>query len=161
MSLIIDGIYLGGEKEADDKKWLKEHNVTIMIDMAAERKDVESTTPRCFMPCWDTDNKEHGNISKYFAKSYEILSILDGKRNVLVHCMEGKSRSATIVIAYLMEKYKLTVSQALHMVQIHRPIVQPNPYFMRQLLQLETRIVPLPVLTMRDFPERSAPIILG
>lgn len=45
----------------------------------------------------------------------------------------GKSRSATCVIAYLMQKHHISVSEALSQVQQARPIVEPNEGFMKQL----------------------------
>lgn len=45
----------------------------------------------------------------------------------------GKSRSATIVVAYLMQKYGLSPSDALAQVCEGRPICSPNPGFMEQL----------------------------
>lgn len=45
----------------------------------------------------------------------------------------GKSRSATCVIAYLMQKYSITPSEALASVQEARSIVEPNQGFMEQL----------------------------
>lgn len=45
----------------------------------------------------------------------------------------GKSRSATCVIAYLMQKHHISVSEALSQVQQARPIIEPNEGFMKQL----------------------------
>lgn len=40
---------------------------------------------------------------------------------------------ATIVIAYLMSRYKLPLSLAYRYVKMRRPIVQPNPHFSKIL----------------------------
>lgn len=45
----------------------------------------------------------------------------------------GKSRSATCVIAYLMQKQNITASDALSYVRLARPITEPNEGFMKQL----------------------------
>lgn len=45
----------------------------------------------------------------------------------------GKSRSATVVCAYLMQRYGITPSQALAKVRETRPFCEPNDGFMRQL----------------------------
>ncbi|KAL1612393.1 tyrosine protein phosphatase yvh1 [Paraconiothyrium brasiliense] len=45
----------------------------------------------------------------------------------------GKSRSATCVIAYLMQKHHISVSEALSQVRQARSIVEPNEGFMKQL----------------------------
>ncbi|KAL3117145.1 hypothetical protein niasHT_007548 [Heterodera trifolii] len=53
--------------------------------------------------------------------------------NIVVHCQCGISRSATVVMAYLMRKYKWSVNEAFSFVQARRSCVQPNPSFLRQL----------------------------
>lgn len=45
---------------------------------------------------------------------------------VLVHCYFGVSRSATVVIAYIMKKYQLTYTEAFEKVKSKRHIVFPN-----------------------------------
>ena len=45
----------------------------------------------------------------------------------------GRSRSATIVIAHLMHKYRLSRDEALAQLRQGRPICQPNDGFMEQL----------------------------
>lgn len=58
---------------------------------------------------------------------------------VLVHCHVGVSRSATLVLAYLMLKQKLTLVEAIHVVKDNRGVV-PNRGFLRQLIQLDGRL---------------------
>lgn len=45
----------------------------------------------------------------------------------------GKSRSATVVIAYLMNKYGISTAQALEQIRQSRPLCEPNEGFMAQL----------------------------
>jgi len=56
----------------------------------------------------------------------------------LLHCQQGISRSATLVIAYIMWKRKVTFRQALDFVTKKRPVVSPNGGFMGQLLLWES-----------------------
>ena len=59
---------------------------------------------------------------------------------VLVHCVAGVSRSATITIAYIMLRTRLSMMEAFHFVKRHRHIVAPNFNFMGQLMELERRL---------------------
>ncbi|KAG4029671.1 hypothetical protein MFRU_015g02050 [Monilinia fructicola] len=56
------------------------------------------------------------------------------KGAVLVHCAMGRSRSVTILIAYLLRQYpSLTPATALAQIQQSRPFAEPNDGFMAQL----------------------------
>ena len=52
---------------------------------------------------------------------------------VLVHCSRGISRSATVIIAYLMRKQHKDCESALAEVRAKRKRAKPNENFMRQL----------------------------
>lgn len=52
---------------------------------------------------------------------------LGGK--VFVHCYAGVSRSATIVIAYLMKEHNLSYNAAIKFVKSKRPFINPNDGF--------------------------------
>lgn len=52
---------------------------------------------------------------------------------VLVHCNAGVSRSASVVIGFLMCQEKMSFDEAFSAVKAARPYIQPNPGFMNQL----------------------------
>ena len=74
------------------------------------------------------------NIIQYFG---ECLNFLKGEEKVFVHCAAGQSRSATIVIAYLMWKKKMTFDKAYNFVKQKRSSIYPNFGFRQQLQMFE------------------------
>lgn len=52
----------------------------------------------------------------------------------------GMSRSATIVIAYLMKTRGMSFQDALALVKARRPIVRPNEKFVKQLKDFEMQL---------------------
>jgi len=61
----------------------------------------------------------------------------EGSGPILVHCAAGVSRSATVVLAALMQLERMTLKQAFLMVKARRSIVYPNKGFLATLLTLE------------------------
>ena len=74
------------------------------------------------------------NIIQYFG---ECLNFINGDGKVFVHCAAGESRSATIVIAYLMWKKKMTFDKAYNFVKQKRSRIYPNFGFRQQLQMFE------------------------
>ena len=52
------------------------------------------------------------------------------KGGILVHCMAGQSRSASMVIAYLIQKKKISFSDTISFVKGKRQSISPNPGFL-------------------------------
>ena len=59
---------------------------------------------------------------------------------MLVHCFEGKSRSAAVVAHYLMRGRKMRLHEAMAMITAARSIAKPNAGFMRQLEAADRQI---------------------
>ncbi|PSN61818.1 phosphatases II [Corynespora cassiicola Philippines] len=53
---------------------------------------------------------------------------------VLVHCLQGISRSGSIVVAYMMRQLCLDYPTALALVRRHRDVITPNDGFAEQLV---------------------------
>ena len=90
----------------------------------------------------------NANIYQYFDLTYNFIENKISKgENVLVHCYAGVSRSATIVLNYILRNYyknKLNIKMSdpyevlnliLHLAQQRRPIINPNKGFLNQLLR--------------------------
>ena len=67
-------------------------------------------------------------------------------RTVFVHCRNGVSRSGMVVVAHLMARHGWTRDEALEKVREQRPIVRPNPAFMRLLGEWEETVRRTPAL---------------
>ena len=60
---------------------------------------------------------------------------------VLVHCYAGLSRSVTVIVAYLMQNERMLLDEALRFVKHKRPYAQPNPGFLKQLVEFELELI--------------------
>lgn len=76
----------------------------------------------------------------------EALQFLDEKvnddsiKNVLIHCQMGISRSASVMIAYLIAKNSATYEEAYDFVQEKRPCIRPNSGFCNYLRSMKFRL---------------------
>ena len=69
---------------------------------------------------------KHEDISQHFEQTYEYIDANLLTTNVFVHCMAGISRSATIVISYLMKKFGWNVEKVVEYVKVRRSRIFPN-----------------------------------
>ncbi|CDW78924.1 protein-tyrosine phosphatase [Stylonychia lemnae] len=78
------------------------------------------------------------NLKQRFMPCIQFIQDAVSKNGkVFVHCYAGVSRSATIVIAYLMLEHGLSFSAAIKLVKSKRPFINPNDGFRKQLLLFE------------------------
>lgn len=74
------------------------------------------------------------DIVSYFDECFAFInSALDAGGRILVHCMAGVSRAASIVIGYLMKVKGMDFEMAFNHVKAERPSIRPNDGFMHQL----------------------------
>ncbi|XP_077571646.1 dual specificity protein phosphatase 26-like [Stigmatopora nigra] len=88
----------------------------------------------------EADDACHFDMSVNFQAAADFIhTALRRGGRVLVHCQVGVSRSATLVLAYLMLKQKLTLVEAICAVKKNRG-VYPNRGFLRQLIRLDKQL---------------------
>eukprot|EP00418_Pyrodinium_bahamense_P072831 CAMPEP_0179099730 /NCGR_PEP_ID=MMETSP0796-20121207/46023_1 /TAXON_ID=73915 /ORGANISM="Pyrodinium bahamense, Strain pbaha01" /LENGTH=306 /DNA_ID=CAMNT_0020797535 /DNA_START=80 /DNA_END=997 /DNA_ORIENTATION=+ len=86
------------------------------------------------------EDAEDADISQHCGACSDFIEAALGSHGlVLVHCKAGRSRSASLVAAWLMQRGR-TLEEALEAVRRARPIAQPNPGFLQQLEALEARL---------------------
>ncbi|CAI9118589.1 OLC1v1020179C1 [Oldenlandia corymbosa var. corymbosa] len=133
---IEEGLYLGSLGAASNKSALKSLNITHILTVANSLPPVHAND--FVYKIVDIPDREDVKISQYFDDCFEFID--DAKKKgggVLVHCFVGRSRSVTIVVAYLMKKHGMSLSQALDHVRSKRPVASPNKGFMSQLMDFE------------------------
>ncbi len=80
-----------------------------------------------------TDLPEEDLLSHFNTSNSFIEDGLAKDGAVLVHCYRGRSRSATVVTAFLMTKHGYSADRALAKVRSRRDIVRPHDSFLAQL----------------------------
>lgn len=134
MTKITDHLFLTGVGGMTKENFRKNH-IDFVINITTEApfwEDVESMR----LPLEDDSST---NILPYMDTAVDRIHEAITKRNshVLVHCLAGVSRSATIVIAYLMKYKRMPLKTAFNFCYDLRPVIRPNNGFMVQLINYE------------------------
>ncbi|XP_072265992.1 dual specificity protein phosphatase 10 [Pyxicephalus adspersus] len=135
---ILPFLFLGNEHDAQDLEKMQRMNIGYIVNVTTHlplyhyEKGIFNYKR---LPATDS-NKQ--NLRQYFEEAFEFIEEAHqcGK-GLLIHCQAGVSRSATIVIAYLMKHTRMTMTDAYKFVKGKRPIISPNLNFMGQLLEFE------------------------
>ncbi|XP_024961015.1 dual specificity protein phosphatase 1-like isoform X2 [Cynara cardunculus var. scolymus] len=132
---IEEGLYLGSVGAANNKSLLKSLNVTHILTAA---NSLPPAYPNDFTyKIVDVSDREDVNIAQFFDECFSFINEAKRMGGVLVHCFVGRSRSVTIVVAYLMKKHRMSLSKALNHVKSKRSMAAPNHGFMLQLHNYE------------------------
>ncbi|KAL5701725.1 hypothetical protein ACHQM5_027034 [Ranunculus cassubicifolius] len=136
---IEEGLYLGSLGAAFNKDRLLVLNVTHILTVASSLKPAY---PNDFVyKKIEVTDRSDTDLAQHFDECFDFID--EVKRmggGVLVHCFAGRSRSVTIIVAYLMKKQHMSLPQALGYVKTKRPHAAPNTGFLLQLQNFETSI---------------------
>lgn len=130
-------VFLGNEDNARDIEMLQSYAITHVISLT---QSVYHPDKLSYYPI-NIDDSPIANIYQYFEPCVEFINnALDALatpegQNILVHCAAGVSRSASIVIAYIMSAQRVDYETALALVRADRHYVCPNEGFVLQLRQ--------------------------
>lgn len=139
MTLVYgNDLYLGGVADVN-LDFLQSHNIQIIINVARECNYDLTSLPNIRYYHYDVDDSDF-DIYVYFDPIIQIIKNKSPSDAVLIHCYAGVSRSATIVLAYLMSEHHLSLFDGLGYLVTKRH-VKPNPHFMEQLMIYERNIL--------------------
>lgn len=143
MQEIVPNLYLGPYATANKNKlgYLESIGITdiICVRHTAEANFIKPNFPeKIRYLVLNVADIYTENIIQYFPQVKAFIEdsfARNGK--VLVHGNAGMSRSASLVIAYIMEKYGLPYRDAFVYVQQKRFCIHPNEGFVQQLHEYE------------------------
>ena len=140
MNEIIKGLFLGDHVAAENKYILSRQGITHILTIG---NGLYPKFPQKYSYKWISElDSPTANLKQHFAACHRFINnAFSVGGRVLVHCYAGISRSATIVISYLMKEHGLTLPQATQHVRNKRWFVQPNEGFTKQLLRFQRELL--------------------
>ncbi|XP_074865198.1 dual specificity protein phosphatase 22-A-like [Carettochelys insculpta] len=139
MSKVVEGLYLGNIRDAEDGENLAKNGVTHILSVHNNARPVlENMTYLCI----SASDSSSQNLIQHFKESIRFIHEcrLHGG-GCLIHCLAGVSRSTTILVAYLMTVTDLSWEECLAATRVVRSYVSPNFGFQQQLQEYEMTLL--------------------
>lgn len=136
---IEDNLWLGAISSACNREALHQHNIeTIISAFLGSTPDYPYDFNYERAKLRDVEDED---ILSDFERLLPIIrKELGNGKGVLCHCYRGRSRSASIVAAYLIRYHNMTTDDALSYIKSKRAQVDPNPGYITQLRIFEDKV---------------------
>lgn len=124
-------LFLGNMEHANARATLRRLGITHVLSMCQIRPN---SFPGVVYRHMAVNDHPSERICSRFKECFRFIDgALQSGGKVLVHCYAGVSRSATVVIAYTMNRTRMSYPEAFGYIRRKRPVVDPNVGFVRQL----------------------------
>jgi len=134
MTKVHSNLWIGNEYNSNDEDLLTREGITHILSLVGHQSSVEKVVRKQKI----MHDLGRSDIKYVLDEVYEFLELgQKDNNNLLVHCTLGENRSAVVVIAFLMKKYRINLYRAHRDLKKVRPIVQVNAVYAKQLLDLE------------------------
>ncbi|XP_051579699.1 dual specificity protein phosphatase 8-like [Myxocyprinus asiaticus] len=134
---ILPHLYLGSQRDVLNKELMAQNGITYVLNASntCPKPDFISENHFLRIPVNDSYCEK---LLPWLEKTNEFIDKAKVSNcSVIVHCLAGISRSATIAIAYIMKTMGLSSDDAYRFVKDRRPSISPNFNFLGQLLEFE------------------------
>ncbi|KAF9464366.1 protein-tyrosine phosphatase-like protein [Collybia nuda] len=134
-AVIENRLFLGNILAARSSRSLTERRITHILSVCSDPIPAElPESGVCHMRI-SVEDVDYADLLIHLPSACQFIDqALRNGGNVLVHCVQGISRSATVIAAYLMWSRRLGATQALDVVRAARDQIWPNPGFQEQLV---------------------------
>ncbi|XP_040204925.1 dual specificity phosphatase 28 [Rana temporaria] len=132
---VTDSLLISNARAACKKELLILEGVTCCINISRKQPFPDYNLYTLRIPVLDHPLE---NLSEHFDQCVDLIdSTVRSGGKCLVYCKHGRSRSATICIAYLMKCKNMNLLEAFQKIKTIRPSVEPNAGFWSQLESYE------------------------
>eukprot|EP01084_Bolivina_argentea_P068643 124938_1 len=132
---IKENIYLGNQNDSENINLLTSMQITHVLNCAG--LDIQNKYPlEIKQHKIDADDEVWCNIiTQYLQECIEFINeCLQNNGKILIHCVQGVNRSATILIGYLMYSQNMNILEAVELVIKRRGKILDNKSFRQQLV---------------------------
>lgn len=137
LTRILPHLYLGSQKDVLNKDLMTQNGISYVLNASNSCPKPDFICESRFMRIPINDNYCE-RLLPWLDKSIEFIDKAKlSSCQVIVHCLAGISRSATIAIAYIMKTMSMSSDDAYRFVKDRRPSISPNFNFLGQLLEYE------------------------
>ncbi|TYS68738.1 protein tyrosine phosphatase [Sutcliffiella horikoshii] len=127
---LMKNVFIGGADQA--KVAHTNEGLDVIIDLRAEKDNVEDNLPRIHMPIVDDTAKQDESVKA--AIEYVVQTLQEGKK-VYFHCSGGRNRTGTVAMGTLLHLGKAsTVEEAEKLATSIRPVINVKPE-LKEVLQ--------------------------
>ncbi|XP_004716270.1 dual specificity protein phosphatase 16 [Echinops telfairi] len=137
---ILPNLYLGCQRDVLNKELMQQNGIGYVLNASntCPKPDFIPESHFLRVPVNDSFCEK---ILPWLDRSVDFIEKAKASNGcVLVHCLAGISRSATIAIAYIMKRMGMSLDEAYRFVKEKRPTISPNFNFLGQLLDYEMKI---------------------
>ncbi|XP_066211626.1 dual specificity protein phosphatase 16 [Saccopteryx leptura] len=137
---ILPNLYLGCQRDVLNKELMQQNGIGYVLNASntCPKPDFIPESHFLRVPVNDSFCEK---ILPWLDRSVDFIEKAKASNGcVLVHCLAGISRSATIAIAYIMKRMDMSLDEAYRFVKEKRPTISPNFNFLGQLLDYEKKI---------------------
>ncbi|GLD96514.1 hypothetical protein PINS_up005197 [Pythium insidiosum] len=165
---ILEGfLFLGNMWHAQSRQVIRHLGITHVVNASLDVENVFAGDGVQYHEVKIKDRPD-ADITAFFDSTYTFIESAKRTQHgrVLVHCTQGISRSATLVIMYLMRAHHLSLVTAVNFALASRGVVYPNQGFIRALMKEEFRLYKgnsltqdeVDTLLQHQIPDRPIPL---
>lgn len=139
---VLPGLFIGNINCATDDQQLADHDIQYVLNMCRTDSKAHWMDNNNYLHAYMHDGEcSYEKFIDFMKQGSEFLhkSLSDGA-NILVHCKLGKSRSASVIIYYLMFYQGYSLDLAMQLLKEARPTIELNIHFTCHLTRYETLI---------------------
>lgn len=142
---VLEHLYCGSRLDAHNMILLRRLRITHVLNCAPKR-DFPALNPDSpyddgqsgvvdYLELDALDNPSYPILQAHYARAKNFINrAQDSGGRALVHCELGVNRSATLCVAYLIDREQISLLRAVRQLQIDRPNILCNEGFRRQLI---------------------------
>ena len=101
---ILPGLYISGIQTAMDKTFLEKNKIKAIVNCTKEIAFLKNNTEKYRVSVFDnSEQSEIDDMTQQLPKAVAFIhkKYVVEKKNVLIHCVAGRMRSATVLVAFL------------------------------------------------------------